>query len=204
MRANCLLAGGNREGAMAGRLSGGPRTKDMAVGCAINIKATGETARPILDLWSRAEKFEDTPSMAALGYPPHFTFAIYDEVEPDTPRRVLRDTFSDQSGLKVTFAELRVFEVSPLVLWAAPADTSELWRLHELVHANIDPALCREHYRPGAWVPHCTLATRIAGDRKAEARSLVSGPMEPFDVTFDMADVVTFPPVAVVEEIGLG
>ena len=178
--------------------------KATAMGGAINIKAMGETARPILDLWSRAEGFEETPSMAALGYPPHLTFAIYDEIAPDVLSQAMRETFSNQPRLSITFTGIRCFEAVPLVLWAAPGDASELQRLHALVHARLDPALCREYYRPGAWVPHCTLAMRVAEDRTAAARSFVEEPIEPFEVIFDMADCVTFPPLAVAEERALG
>ena len=140
--------------------------------------------------------------MAGLGYPPHVTLAIYDAVDPDMLGEVLRDVFSGQPEVRIRFNELRCFDVSPMVLWAAPADTSELMRLHALIHDRIDPADCREHYRPNAWVPHCTLATHVSGTRTADARS-AAGPIDPFEVTFDAADVVDFPPVKVVHELDL-
>jgi len=170
---------------------------------AISVKAMGESAQPIRDLWSWAGHFEETPSMTDLGYPPHFTFAIYDSVDTELLNEVVRNVFSGQPKLHIRFNGLRCFDVSPLVLWAAPEDASELRRLHKLIHGQIDPAQCREHYRPGAWVPHCTLATKITESNCAWARSRAAEPIEPFTVKFDAADVVTFPPITVVREIEL-
>ncbi|WP_233450623.1 2'-5' RNA ligase family protein [Rhizobium mongolense] len=48
-------------------------------------------------------------------------------------------------------------------MWARPVPNGRLLQLHAAVHSEIDPALCREHYRPDRWVPHCTIAMKIPG-----------------------------------------
>ena len=83
---------------------------------------------------------------------------------------------------------------------ATPSTVSDLTSAHAAVHARIDPGLCHPYYRPGAWVPHCTLGTKIQADRRAEAITLAARPIEPFRVTFSVADCVSFPPVTVLRE----
>ena len=43
--------------------------------------------------------------------------------------------------------------------------------MHQAIHAVIDPSLCRPYYRPGAWVPHCTLGMAIPPERRAAAEA---------------------------------
>ena len=45
---------------------------------AVSVKSANATADAILSLWDQVGLFEDSPSMRALNYPPHITFAIYD------------------------------------------------------------------------------------------------------------------------------
>ena len=59
---------------------------------------------------------------------------------------------------------------------------------------------CRDHYRPIHWIPHCSLATAIALNRKAEVISLCEQVLEPFEVIFDVVDLVSFLPVKIVKE----
>ena len=171
---------------------------------AIGIKAANDTARHIRDLWDRLGGFEDVPSMRALNYPPHITFAVYDRIDGDSLGNSLRNVFAGQSALRLAFERLRYFDSPSLVLWAAPVETPALRRLHQAIRRQIDAALCRPHYRPGAWVPHCTLATRIRDDRRAKALAFVDRPMQPFEVVFDVADCIAFAPVRVIDSCALG
>ncbi len=102
--------------------------------------------------------------------------------------------------MSLTFARLDYFDTEPLVLWAVPSPSLALNSAHKAVHACIDPHLCRPHYRPGAWVPHCTLGTQVQANRRAEAITFAARPIEPLQVTFDVADCVSFPPVIVLRE----
>jgi 2'-5' RNA ligase len=170
---------------------------------AISIKAANDTAAAIEALWQQAACFEDAPSMRALSYPPHITLAIYDDIEPERVASALEAVFLGKSALRITFGELRHFEGTPLVLWAAPSVCVALDQAHAVLHRLVDPALCRPHYRPDVWVPHCTLAAQVKSERRDEALAFVSRPIAPFEVVFDMADCVSFPPVAVLRECAL-
>lgn len=50
---------------------------------AINIRADNRSADEIERLWDQVAALEVEPSMRALGYRPHFTFAIYDSPAVD-------------------------------------------------------------------------------------------------------------------------
>ena len=167
---------------------------------AITLKAANDTAGPIRALWEEVANLESRPSMAALDYPPHLTLAIYEDVSPDLLKAAFMGAFAETYQLRLTFIRLSVFEGVPLVLWAEPSPSASLASAHSRVHARIDPTLCHPHYRPGAWVPHCTLASQILPENRAKAAEFAASPIQAFEVVFDVADCVSFPPVVVIDE----
>ncbi len=142
--------------------------------------------------------------MATLDYRPHITLAVYDKLDAGRADRVI-DAVSSRlrEPPRVRFAGIRHFDGEPLVLWAAPDPHPALDDAHGLVHAMIDPSSCRPHYRPGAWVPHCTLAMRIPHQRRAGALAFAGRPIEPFTVAFDRLDCLRFPPVTILRTVSL-
>ncbi|WP_298243331.1 2'-5' RNA ligase family protein [uncultured Bradyrhizobium sp.] len=169
---------------------------------AINIRADNASAGEIERLWDRVAAFELAPSMRALGYRPHFTFAIYDSpaVDENTAWDVMQAAVADERQLRIGFKRIRWFEASPLVLWAEPEADDTLARIHGAISAAIDPAHCRPHYRPGAWTPHCTLGTAIGDERRDDAMAFARAFDRTIEVVFDVADCVVFPPVRIIAE----
>ena len=167
---------------------------------AINIRADHASATEIERLWDQVAAFEDAPSMRALGYRPHLTFAIYDDVDESTAREAMQRAAIGQTQLRITFSRIRWFEGPPLVLWAEPSRDEALARMHASIYAAIDPASCRPHYRPDAWTPHCTLGMRIADARRNDAIAFARSFDRSIEVLFDVVDCVAFPPVRVIAE----
>lgn len=171
---------------------------------AVNVRADNDSAEPIRSLWTKAEEFETSPSMRGLGYSPHITLAVYEEL-PDGFPHVLDFVFGRTQRLQIRFERLGHF-LAPrgLVLWLGPGDSDCLRSLHESVHAEISPELCRPNYRPGRWVPHCSIATAIDHESRDDALRFVSNDIEAFEVVFDVADCVFFSPVEIITEMTLG
>lgn len=171
---------------------------------AISIKSMGDKGQPIRRQWTTFEKFETTPSMSAMDYPPHVTLAIYDGVSEAQLRDAMRRVFRPIAPIQLTFSKLAVFTEPRFVVWADPAPSAVLRACHAALHAAIDPALCREHYQPSVWWPHCTLAMNVPPVNQVPVMTMVNAPMQPFDVVFDVADCIAFPPMTVIEEHALG
>jgi 2'-5' RNA ligase len=167
---------------------------------AIGIRTSKAAGAPLSELWDQFGQLEETPSMAALNYPPHVTLAVYDSIAEDQLRNALRGVLGTAPPFRLKFTRLAVFDSSELVFWAAFEASEPLWRAHAAIHRHIDPALCREHYRPHAWTPHCTLATKVTAANKARAMALAERGIDPFDVVFDRADCLEFHPVRIIDE----
>jgi 2'-5' RNA ligase len=172
------------------------------VALAINIRADHASAGEIERLWDQVAAFEVEPSMRALGYRPHFTFAIYDPpaIDEKTAWGAMQAAVVDEPQLRIEFKRIRWFEGSPLVLWVEPTCNEALSRIHSSISAAIDPAHCRPHYRPGMWTPHCTLGTRIADECRGDALAFARSFERRIEVLFDVVDCVAFPPVRIISE----
>ncbi len=81
---------------------------------AINLRSDDASAARLRALWKEAARFEDKPSMESLNYPPHITFAIYEEIKLEQLRNVARLAFEEQSRITLSFARIRYFDGSPL------------------------------------------------------------------------------------------
>jgi 2'-5' RNA ligase len=172
------------------------------MGFSLSLKSTDASAAAVEALWDRASAYEDAPSMRALAYPPHVTFAVYDgdAVSEEQARRAIERAAMGEPQVHLTFDRMRSFAGPPLVLWLAPQPRAPLERMHRAIHAAIDPALCRPHYRPGAWTPHCTLAMRVSDPRRDDALEFAQNFRGGVAVVFDVVDCMAFPPLRVAAE----
>jgi 2'-5' RNA ligase len=141
--------------------------------------------------------------MQALNYPPHLTFAIYENILPDHLCEAVRKTFRDIPAISVEFSGIRHFRNDVLVLWARPVDDSALRQAHQAIHQEIDPTLCQAHYRPDHWQPHCTIAMNIPMASAETALIWATETPARFTVTFDAIDCVRSPPVEILSEVKL-
>jgi 2'-5' RNA ligase len=135
-----------------------------------------------------------------LGYRPHLTLAVLpEEGAVEAAGDAMRQAARAWGALPVVLASLGIFPGPAPVLFAAPVPSPALLDRHRalcgLLPAGIDP-----HYRPGAWVPHVTLARDVAGRLLDIARAAWDGPVAG---RLDRVELVRFPPVAVLESLEL-
>ncbi|WP_085778586.1 2'-5' RNA ligase family protein [Rhizobium sp. NXC14] len=145
----------------------------------------------------------DTASPVFKNYPPHVTLAVYPEIAVDRLAEAAERVFRSRPAVTLSFSRIGSFENQFLVLWARPDHDEWLFQLHAALHREIEPVHCHEHYWPGNWVPHCTIAAKIPKARLQAAISWANRNRRQFSVTFDPADCVRFPPVDVLSEIRL-
>ena len=142
--------------------------------------------------------------MEYLGYPPHFTLAAFDNAEESELIAAVESLAASLSRIEVRFDRISHFETpSSIVLWAAPANPAVLAEIHSQVHERVDSNGCRSNYRPGAWIPHCSLAIAIDPARRSEAMAIAQTDISSFEVMFDVIDCARFHPVEVIYERAL-
>jgi 2'-5' RNA ligase len=142
--------------------------------------------------------------MEALGYSPHITLTIYDDVDFQDLFVAFHAVTAVLSRMTIRFEGLGYFHsADAIVLWAEPALPEQVHAACRTIHSTIPTNLCHPLYRSDAWIPHCSLATAIEPERREEALALVRRPFEPVEVVFDTADCVSFLPVEVLRERAL-
>jgi 2'-5' RNA ligase len=168
---------------------------------AITLRLDARGERRIRRLWDALARRGISDSMPRLGYRPHVTLGVYDAMAPEAVAPLLAGLARKCLPLAAEFTGLRSFPGSAPVLWAAPAPSTGLKAAHALLHEAVC-ADCHEHYRPGSWIPHCTLAQGLDQDGLRAATAALQPLWEDFRARFDGLDLVAFSPVEILWESG--
>ncbi len=122
------------------------------------------TEARVREMWAALDRDGVTSVGTTHGitYRPHLTLAIVKSERPLEVAGNLWKSLRDVAGLPLTLGSLGFFltERAPAYLAATP--TSGLVAVHEEVHAALDGTDNWDYYRPGTWMPHCTLAMDVA------------------------------------------
>lgn len=155
------------------------------------------TEQCVREAWAALEDhgIASAASTYTTDYRPHVTLAIVDT--PDaarlTPR--LRRLLDDAAGLRLTMTGLGFFLTGRAPAYLVVSPTTELLTLHARVHRTIErttgPARSWSYYRPGSWIPHCTLAMGV-GCQSSVAEAL-AGVSLPVSGTVSSAELVALP-----------
>jgi len=170
------------------------------MGSAVSLVARNKSARAVTHLWQEVSAFETFPSMPTLQYPPHFTFAMFENVTGAELKSQLGEVFRRAKPLRVTFDKIRFFDTDPMVVWASPVQLPRLLALHHEVHARVDVAKCRPNYLPGKWHPHLTLATQIDPSQREATLRFINAEIGEFDVIFNSIEIFEFSPIKVIKQ----
>ncbi len=106
---------------------------------------------------------------------PHVSLVAADELDPVAITNAL-DGLVVPPPITLTFGHVGQFPGG--VLWLGPAPSPDLLRLHAEVVERLDAASVEfwPLYRPGVWVPHCTLSMTARGE------AIATGARVAFDV----------------------
>ncbi|MEU4336302.1 2'-5' RNA ligase family protein [Micromonospora lupini] len=137
---------------------------------ALELYLDPDASRRIRVLWDalEAEGVQSMRSLLEQRHRPHVSLAVAPRFDPEQVAEALRGTVV-AAPLQLDFQHAGQFVGR--VLWLGPAPTPELLAHHRLVHDRLAAAgiTLVEHYRPGRWVPHCTLSMRVPNALMATA-----------------------------------
>jgi hypothetical protein len=111
------------------------------------------------------------------GSVPHISLAVFDAVDVPVMEKLLREFALDQKRTAVSTPSAATFLNGERVIFLAPVVTRPLLELHSgfydrLIGQGIsfDPL-----YRPGNWVPHCTLDMELSAEEQARKMEICAG-----------------------------
>jgi 2'-5' RNA ligase len=161
---------------------------------AVTLLFDADIAAAIAARWDLLAAEGISRSMLDLGYPPHVTLAVYDELDVEAAVVSLDRAFGGVAQAPVSLTGFATFGAGSGVCYAALEASPEL----DALHATIMDAMgrpCRPHYQRGHWTPHCTLAVRMADAEMDRARGVLGPDWRAIAGVFEAAELVEFEPV---------
>lgn len=129
---------------------------------ALELYLDTDATRRIRVLWEalEAEGVQSLRYLLDQRHRPHVSLAVAPRLDPTRVADALAG-FTVAAPLALSFQYAGQFVGR--VLWLGPTPTAPLLAHHaevydRLARAGVDLS---EHYRPGRWVPHCTLSMRV-------------------------------------------
>jgi len=142
---------------------------------AVELHLGPETETAVYDTWQALAALGIDRSMLDSGARPHVTLAISDHVD----QRGLEDATAAFAAtlqpVRLTLSSVGLFPTAENVLFYGVSVTHALLELHD-AYSRVFAAHARQpyaYYRPGTWVPHCTLAMGLMPDQLTGALAVV-------------------------------
>jgi 2'-5' RNA ligase len=159
----------------------------------------------ILNVWNDLEKENLFPFRPMGGIRPHMTLAIFDSINCAECEGEIKH-FSEKSGIfNIKADHFGIFPNQSSVLFIAPPPNNQLMAFHEKIHqiltGNVEGSW--EMYKPGNWVPHCTLAQDIKANDLSAVIEICMRMKLPLDFLITQVGVVEFEPIIPLFEINL-
>ncbi len=160
----------------------------MALAVCLLFDARSEQA--IRRLWHRLEDL-GVPTLLTHTHGqhvPHVSYAVLRSFDLEKVSGAL-GLLPDEGPMVLHFDAIGMFRRSRT--WLVPSVTSDIARRQERVVEAVEStgADLHQHYRPGVWVPHCTLAPRTTLERLPTIASAVFDVL-PLMTTADRAALI--------------
>jgi 2'-5' RNA ligase len=139
------------------------RTGHDLTAYAVVLHFDEETDRRLRRVWAALDVhgIDSVARTHGASYRPHLTLAIIETADEARATEALRRPLAGVAGLPVTLNAVGFFLTGTAPAYLGVTPTSRLLLLHEQVHAAIGDVASWDYYRPGSWVPHCTLAMGV-------------------------------------------
>lgn len=162
---------------------------------AVELHFDDVSDRQVRTAWARldAQGIRSLGSVPHSHYRPHVSMAVCDGLDAAKSSDALREAVGDVVGLVLPLASLGFFLTAESVAFLGVTPSNELLAAHRRIHAVVSKVASGlwPYYKPGAWMPHCTLATGVA-DRGAVALIVAAFEL-PIIASVDSVDLVEVP-----------
>jgi 2'-5' RNA ligase len=139
--------------------------------CDICLFLDTETENIIRRAWSILRTRGLSSPLLRSGGKPHLTLAIWEDLEPDMVLEDLEDFALTHREFPVTFSSIATFGPESGTVFLGPVFTPPLIIVHDQLYRIFKEVseLSAGLYRPGFWVPHCSLTIGLPPDNLREA-----------------------------------
>lgn len=132
--------------------------------CDICLFLDEETENRIRKVWSILRTRGFSSPLLRSGGKPHLTLAIWEDLKPETVLEDLIDFAGTHRSFRVTFSSIGTFGMESGTVFLGPVFTPALIIVHDQIYRIFSGVKNDSEtlYRPGSWVPHCSLALGVS------------------------------------------
>ena len=167
------------------------------MGYAFTLNLCRDSAARVVKVWESLAREGINTVMLDVGAQPHISLAVFEDLDPKALGADLSRFAEVTRPLSLDLAFAGTFPTTEGVVFLAPVVTQELLEVHRRFHSlqrdrGVD---CVAYYRPGRWVPHCTVAIDVAPDKMGAALELCVQSEAFGTVELDEVSLIEFRPV---------
>ncbi len=131
------------------------------MGFAVELYFDDSSEQAIRKIWAAAGS-----SLPGMNAAPHISLSLHEQVDTARMNTLLQAFTARTPCLTMDFLALGSFLSPEGVIYLVPTVTESLLGLHKAFHQALDEAGIPSHpyYRPGSWVPHCTVDMNLSAD----------------------------------------
>jgi 2'-5' RNA ligase len=176
------------------------------MGYAVELNLSRDGAARVVKVWESLASEAISSVMLDVGARPHISLAVFEDLDPEVLRVDLRRFAELTRPLSVELASVGTFPTGEGVVFLAPVVTQELLAAHSRFHRFLQDrgVDCVEYYRPGKWVPHCTVAMDVAPDKMGAALEICVHSEAFGAVELDEVSLIEFRPAREIYAFPLG
>ena len=166
-------------------------------GLAVELYMDPVSERRALDLRKAVYAGGITPVLGLMNDRPHISLAVFPGIRPEKLIELTAAFAKKVSPLEFQLSAVGVFPTPDNVLFLYPVPTPQLLAIHAEYHFMLENAgiLSGEYYRPGNWVPHCTLEIGITSTDLRKAVQICKKGMIPIRGMTASIGLVSFRPI---------
>ncbi|MGX1263312.1 2'-5' RNA ligase [Rossellomorea marisflavi] len=134
-----------------------------------------ELERAIIEVWDELkEKGISAYASKVKNRRPHITLGDVQQLDPVRFSEDFVHHYRDHPPIEIRLASIGSF-IRTGILYYSPVLSDDLTALHRDFHKEFLPPDGNESslYRPGRWIPHCTIANRLSTEEQLKAFELV-------------------------------
>lgn len=141
------------------------------MGYAIQLHFDDSNTKKITTLTAQLHTTYGGLDLTGINAAPHISLAVFDTLVPERVERLLADFAAATARFALALAAVGSFPGPKSVVYLAPVVTADLLAVHTELHAQLRVVGLQSHgyYRPGSWVPHCTVAMELPKEHVAKA-----------------------------------
>jgi len=164
------------------------------------LRVNSAGAEPIEAIWRQMASLGINDSMVKKSMFAHFSLAIYPDECPSELFSLLPGIAQQLQPIEIVLSKIDTFPGPEGVLFLASEANDNLLAASNLFHRETKNILeaWDHYYRPGNWVPHCTIANPISPQEITEAIATIpalSAEFSPISVTCAALELVEFFPI---------